>query len=254
MRNSQAVSDRWHGGALLWVGLGFRQKHPAESRLRGELSGEAGQALVLVVLVIGIVLVPLTLALLAMSALVVAKSQLGQAADAAALAAVQAEPPGPVTLAVSWEIYTCVQQNMDTECAPVAPQTTDVTGTVSALFAATDSPGFGSLPGWAQRAGCVGTVWSGAGVPPGAYPICLRQRVVAVGAPTVISTPMLLAASRAFVANVAFTPDLRGASLRSLRLGSEGEVKVAASAHLRRALFSRTVISATAMAWGIRSS
>lgn len=218
------------------------------------LRADEGQALVLVVLVISIVLIPLTVALLAVSAVVVAKTQLGQAADAAALAAVQAESPGMVTLAVSWQIYTCLQQNMDTVCTPSAPQTTDVTGTVSTLFAVRRGFGFGVLPGWAEQAGCLGTAWTGADVHSGAYPICVQQRVVAVGEPTVVSAAMTLAASRAFSANVSFDSDLRGASLRSLRLGPRGLVQVAAWAHLRRVLFSHTVVSATAMAWGIRSS
>lgn len=212
--------------------------------------GQAGQALVLGAVALGLLLVPLCMTVVAIGVTLSARAALERAAEAAALAAAGAETVASVDLVVRFTDYTCVRRPLGEASAAC----TAIPGSVEVSIGpgqSEDAPpaGFGPVPGWAEAAGCVGTVWPGR-AEPGTYRVCTGQGVV--GAQLAVpSTGVLQRVAQAwFLANAGWGGQLRSPRLLSVTAGADGVVRVTAEA--RPALLPRGPfgdVQVTAEAW-----
>ncbi len=208
--------------------------------------GSAGQALVLTVFFLGVLcLCALTATTTALA--VSARARLAQAAAAAALAVVQ-HGSVRLRLEVRYVEYFCAAAANGRVNCWGAPGTVTITVGTGA-FTPVSAGEFGPLPGWAAAAGCLGTVWPLEVHAPGTYRVCTGQ--AATGARLVLpdSATTQAIAEQWLSAGIGGSAQLRDPSVRSVTLGSGGQVTVTATAGLIPALPWLRALTVRASAW-----
>jgi hypothetical protein len=202
---------------------------------------EAGQVMALVALCLGLrCCCAWAASVLALQ--VVARSRLQQAAAAAALAEVQ-HASVRMRLAVRYRDERCVRRTGRLECRATSGSLAETV--TPAAFAIHNSVGFGALPGWAQQAGCVGTVWPTGGRA-GSYRICWGQRLLAA---SLLLPPDPQGLAQQWL-TAALTPDtlVRAPRVAAVKVDA-GRVLVTASARLRPGFPGADVLFVRASAW-----
>ena len=211
---------------------------------------ESGQALVLSTLVMGLVLLTLAAGITGATLLVAARAALVQATDAAALA-VLADARIGAELRITYVDYACRVGARGTaaSCLPSVPRHSRLEVTGGGVFAAAASRGFGPLPGWAEAAGCQGTVWPGPlGRSAGTYRVCTGQRLVSA-APVWPAAATLEQTAQVWLdADTRSEALLWSVTVTAVRTGARGQATVYAAARVRPGLwpFARVAVAETA--------
>lgn len=211
------------------------------------LMDESGQALIFSALAAGMLLLLLAFGTIGLGLLTSGRAALGKAADAAALAAIEQSSVG-ATLTVSYTDYVCTGSHGAMTCSGRSGRA-DVPITDASAFTAGQSGAFGPIPGWADMAGCVGTIWPRTVHSEGTYRICTGQHLASASLSPADAGVVEKAAEQWLAANLQMDGQLSGAHITGLTVGKDGQVTVVAEAATRPSLLLFRQVTVTETAW-----